>query len=101
VIVEAAKGEGRQPYIIAGKDGRMIFVMGHLEYDADTLKEEYERDKEKREDVDQPKHYSTQNPSNEWRSHGYLLYSNWLNYYVYQTTPFDLETAQSKEEGKR
>lgn len=82
-------------YIIARKDGRQIFVMGHSEYDPLTLKTEYERDLEKGIDIKIPKNYFTDNdPSKEpvvkWRSHANLLFSNWLNYYVYQETPFNL-----------
>ena len=82
-------------YIVASKDGRQVFVLGHPEYDADTLANEYWRDKNKGLDIDIPKNYfPDDNPNNPptatWYSHAQLLYSNWLNYYVYQTTPFDL-----------
>ncbi len=81
--------------IAATDKGRQIFITGHLEYDADTLKKEYERDLG-RSDVKLPKNYfpgddPAKSPIVSWRSHANLLYSNWLNYFVYQTTPFDLD----------
>jgi len=83
-------------YMVASTDGRMIFVFGHPEYDRLTLKAEYDRDRGKGLAIDPPAHYFPDNdPSREpkmsWRSHAHLLYSNWLNYSVYQGTPFDLE----------
>lgn len=82
-------------YIASSKHGSRIFVMGHSEYDPMTLKSEYDRDKGIRNDVPIPKHYfKNDDPAKEpvvrWRSHSNLLFSNWLNYYVYQTTPFDI-----------
>ena len=82
-------------YIVASKDGRHIFVMGHSEYDPDVLKYEYDRDIAKGLDIALPKNYYTDNdpekpPVDMWRAHGNLLYGNWLNYYVYQETPYDL-----------
>ncbi|MGE5328634.1 MAG: homoserine O-acetyltransferase MetA [Deltaproteobacteria bacterium] len=82
-------------YLVASKDGRQIFATGHSEYDAITLKSEYERDIAKGLDIAIPKNYYTDdNPANEpivrWRGHANLLFSNWLNYYVYQETPYDL-----------
>ena len=73
--------------------GRQIFVMGHPEYDRVTLDKEYKRDKDKGLDIKMPVNYypnddDRQKPRLQWRSHGNILYSNWLNYYVYQTTPF-------------
>lgn len=81
--------------IIATKDGKNIFVTGHSEYDRDTLKEEYMRDLEKGMDIEMPKNYFPDNdisktPCIIWRAHANLLFSNWLNYYVYQTTPYNL-----------
>lgn len=81
-------------YIIARKDGRQIFVSGHSEYDACTLKDEYERDRKKGISIDIPVNYfpddnPAKKPIQTWRSNGYLLFSNWLNYYVYQETPYD------------
>ncbi len=82
-------------YIVSSKDGRHIFITGHAEYDADTLKLEYERDIAKGFDIEVPKNYFPDNdaaktPVVRWRSHANLLFSNWLNYYVYQKTPFNL-----------
>lgn len=82
-------------YIAASKDGRQIFVTGHSEYDELTLKEEYDRDIAKGLNIEVPANYFLNNdPSREpmvkWRSHANLLYVNWLNYYVYQETPYDL-----------
>ncbi|NLN05164.1 MAG: homoserine O-succinyltransferase [Clostridiaceae bacterium] len=81
--------------ICASKDRRQIFMTGHLEYDRDTLKLEYERDLAKGLNPDIPKNYfpnddPTQRPYHQWKSHAYLMYANWLNYYVYQATPYDL-----------
>ncbi len=83
-------------YIVANSNFRQIFVMGHSEYDSNTLKEEYLRDKEKGLDIQIPKHYfRDDNPDNEvislWKAHSSLLYTNWLNY-VYQVTPYDIDT---------
>lgn len=94
-------------YIAATKSGGQIFVMGHSEYDPLTLKGEYERDLEKGiENVPFPKHYfKYDDPNNEpivkWRSHSNLLFSNWLNYYVYQQTPYDLHQVQVTKKIKR
>jgi hypothetical protein len=82
-------------FAAATPDKRQIFVCGHLEYDADTLSTEYFRDVKKGLDIDVPKHYfpnddPSQPPIVSWRAHGQLFYSNWLNYYVYQATPYDL-----------
>jgi len=82
-------------YMVSSADGRMIFVFGHPEYDRLTLKSEYDRDMGKGLPIAPPAHYFPENdPSREpkmsWRSHAHLLYSNWLNYSVYQSTPFDL-----------
>ncbi len=82
-------------YIVANKNGRQIFVTGHSEYDPLTLKAEYDRDIAKGLNIKVPKNYfPDDNPLNKpvvkWRSHANLLFSNWLNYYVYQNTPYDL-----------
>jgi homoserine O-succinyltransferase len=82
-------------YMAASRDGRRVFVTGHPEYDRLTLKGEYDRDLAKGMDIVMPRNYFPgDDPSVEppmvWRSHAHLLYANWLNYYVYQTTPFDL-----------
>jgi len=83
-------------YIVSSKDGRLIFVTGHSEYDDNSLKTEYERDVAKGLDIAVPKHYfphddPTQQPLVTWRSHANLLFTNWLNYHVYQETPYDLD----------
>lgn len=82
-------------YIVASKNGKQIFVTGHSEYDCCTLQEEYERDVNKGVDIALPQNYFPENnpsfaPVLMWRAHSNLLFSNWLNYYVYQETPFDL-----------
>lgn len=82
-------------YVISTARGRQIFVTGHSEYDADTLKREYVRDVEAGLPIHVPKNYFPQDdpsqpPLVSWRSHANLLYSNWLNYFVYQVTPYDL-----------
>lgn len=84
-------------YAVSTNKGRQIFVTGHSEYDRDTLKNEYIRDKEKGLDIDIPKNYfqnndPTKEPIVSWKSHANLLFSNWLNYFVYQATPFDIDT---------
>lgn len=81
-------------YIVASKDGRQIFVSGHSEYDPLSLKTEYDRDISKGINIKIPKnYYKNDNPENSpivrWRSHSALLFTNWLNYYVYQETPYD------------
>lgn len=81
------------PFIISANEGKQIMITGHLEYDATTLGEEYKRDQERGMDIQIPVHYfpnndPTRQPLNRWRSHAHLLFSNWLNYYVYQETPF-------------
>ena len=100
--VAAAKGvkllavsEEAGVYMAASEDGRMVFVTGHPEYDRLTLKAEYDRDVAKGLPIAVPRNYFPHDdPSKEpmvtWRSHAHLLYANWLNYYVYQSTPFDL-----------
>ncbi|MDA3891623.1 MAG: homoserine O-succinyltransferase [Salinivirgaceae bacterium] len=82
-------------YIVGSKDGRQVFVTGHSEYDPTTLKEEYERDVNKGLEMEVPKNYFIDNnPENQprvkWKSHAHLLFSNWLNYYVYQATPYNI-----------
>jgi homoserine O-succinyltransferase len=82
-------------YIVSTRDERKIFVTGHSEYDALTLKSEYDRDTAKGLDIGVPdNYYPDDNPNSEpivkWRSHASLLFSNWLNYCVYQETPYDL-----------
>ena len=83
-------------YAISTAEGRQIFITGHSEYDADTLANEYFRDLNEGKPIEIPKNYFPEdNPQNEpivtWRSHANLLFSNWLNYFVYQTTPYDIK----------
>jgi homoserine O-succinyltransferase len=83
-------------YAISTKNGRQIFITGHSEYDAETLKREYMRDKNAGLPIDVPVNYfpnddDTKAPIVKWRSHANLLFSNWLNYFVYQTTPYNLD----------
>lgn len=82
-------------YIVGDNVGKQFFITGHSEYDPLTLKGEYERDKNKGLDINVPKNYFPNDdpkmpPIVRWRSHANLLFSNWLNYYVYQQTPYDL-----------
>ncbi len=86
-------------YIITDKNERRFFITGHSEYDADTLQKEYMRDVNKGLDIDVPKNYfpdddPAKDPIVKWRSHANLLYSNWLNYFVYQTTPYDIKSIK-------
>lgn len=83
-------------YIAKSTDSKHFFVFGHPEYDLDTLMREYERDTASGKNMALPLHYfpnddPTQQPENTWRAHAQLLYTNWLNYYVYQTTPYNLD----------
>lgn len=83
--------------IVLAQDGKQIFVMGHPEYDRVSLDKEYKRDKEKGSDIALPKNYYPQDepghlPNLVWRAHANAMYTNWLNYYVYQVTPYELET---------
>ena len=83
-------------YIAMTDQGRQIYVTGHSEYDADTLAKEYFRDKEQGLPIELPKNYfpdddDSKAPVMSWRAHANLLYSNWLNYFVYQTTPYNIE----------
>jgi homoserine O-succinyltransferase len=96
-----AESEEAGVYIAGSKDGRHIFVTGHSEYDPFTLKAEYDRDVNKGLPIHIPKNYypnddPARTPHVRWRGHANLLYSNWLNYYVYQTTPFDLKEIPVK-----
>lgn len=94
-ITILAESEEAGFFLGMANEGRRIFVMGHPEYDRVTLDGEYKRDKGKGLDIQLPKNYYADNdPENKplllWRSHANNLYTNWLNYYVYQTTPYDL-----------
>ena len=86
-------------YAVSTKNGKQIFITGHSEYDADTLLNEYNRDVSQGLPIEIPKNYfknddPKKNPVVSWRSHANLLYSNWLNYFVYQTTPYDIESIK-------
>jgi len=92
-ILASSKDAG--VYIVSTEGGKQIFVTGHSEYDANTLKNEYVRDVNAGLDIKIPKNYFEDNdpqkePVVSWRSHANLLYTNWLNYFVYQTTPYDI-----------
>ncbi len=87
-------------FLVIAEDGRQIFVMGHPEYDRLTLDKEYKRDKERGLEIGLPVNYYPNDdagakPLLQWRSHGNILYSNWINYYVYQNTPYEfINTAE-------
>jgi len=87
-------------YAVATKKGRQIFVTGHSEYDAETLKNEYLRDVSLGRPIDIPENYFPNNdptkpPLVSWRGHAHLLFSNWLNYFVYQSTPYDVNRVKT------
>jgi homoserine O-succinyltransferase len=91
-----AESEEAGVYLVASEDERQVFVTGHPEYDRDTLKSEYDRDVGRGLDISIPRNYfpgddPARTPLMTWRSHAFLLYANWLNYCVYQRTPFDLQ----------
>ena len=92
-----AESEESGVLLVKSNNNRQIFMTGHLEYDTETLEMEYRRDLKKGlTNVEMPKHYfpnddPTQRPISTWRSIAHLFYSNWLNYYVYQETPYELE----------
>jgi len=92
-----ASSEEAGIYAISTEGGRQVYITGHSEYDPLTLKAEYDRDKNRGLPIEVPKNYfpdddDTKDPIVNWRSHANLLYHNWLNYYVYQTTPYDLDS---------
>jgi homoserine O-succinyltransferase len=92
ILVESAEAG---VYVLATRDGRQVFVTGHSEYDPLTLKKEYDRDVAAGLPIAVPVNYypgddPTQFPLVSWRGHAHLLFANWINYYVYQETPFDL-----------
>ncbi|MCL2030772.1 MAG: homoserine O-succinyltransferase [Oscillospiraceae bacterium] len=96
-VLAASKEAGF--YLAMSEGGRKVFASGHLEYDAETLSGEYFRDLSKGIGIAIPENYFPENdpartPAKTWRSHAHLLYSNWLNYYVYQATPYDLPSAR-------
>lgn len=89
-----SKSDDAGAFIVMSNDAKHIMITGHLEYDAGTLGEEYARDLKKGVNVNIPANYfpnddANKEPLNTWRSHTHLLFSNWLNYYVYQETPFE------------
>ena len=95
-----ASSEEAGVYAMSTENGRQIFITGHSEYDADTLNKEYKRDIAAGKEIDIPKNYfpnddPTLPPLVTWRSHANLLYSNWLNYFVYQTTPYDIKRIEN------
>lgn len=88
-----SESEDAGVFLIKSVDDKHVMVTGHLEYEATTLAEEYQRDIDKGLEIDVPENYFKNNdpavrPLNTWRSHAHLLFSNWLNYYVYQETPY-------------
>jgi homoserine O-succinyltransferase len=88
-------------FVVASQDGRQIYVTGHLEYDANTLHLEYMRDISRGLPITVPRNYYPHNdpeqkPLVTWRAHGHLFFSNWLNYCVYQETPFEIDQISSK-----
>ena len=92
-------------YAVMNKEGRQIFITGHAEYDPETLKGEYFRDKALGLPIRVPENYfpeddDTKDPIVRWRGHANLLFSNWLNYFVYQTTPYDIMSIGDEEEKK-
>ncbi|MBE6249376.1 MAG: homoserine O-succinyltransferase [Prevotella sp.] len=85
--------------MVMARGGREFFITGHLEYAPNTLDHEYRRDRDIRDDVELPRHYyrnddPDQKPMVTWRAHANLLYNNWINYYVYQETPFDINKIE-------
>lgn len=94
-----AEGEESGVSMVLARGGREFFVTGHLEYAPNTLDSEYKRDFEKRDDVELPKNYyrhddPEQGPKVIWRAHANLFFQNWINYYVYQTTPYDISKIE-------
>jgi homoserine O-succinyltransferase len=90
-------------YAVRSKQGRQIFITGHSEYDPETLKNEYVRDVRLGKPIEIPKNYfpdddPSKPPLVSWRAHANLLFSNWLNYFVYQTTPYDVKKIANKED---
>ena len=91
-----AEGDESGVSLVMAREGREFFITGHLEYAPDTLDREYRRDKDVRDDVDLPRNYYRNDdpklgPLVRWRAHANLLFANWINYYVYQTTPYNIE----------
>jgi len=99
-----AESDDAGVYIVGARDGRHLFITGHSEYDPLTLKGEYDRDVNKGLPIHVPKNYypnddPARDPNVRWRGHANLLYANWLNYYVYQVTPYDVNAipAETKQ----
>lgn len=94
-----SESDGAGVYMIMARGGREVYVTGHSEYSPNTLRDEYFRDKEKGLPIQIPENYFPENdPSREpvvrWRAHANLLFTNWLNYFVYQETPYDIKTIR-------
>ncbi len=94
-----AEGDECGVSMVMARGGREFFITGHLEYAPNTLDTEYRRDRDVRDDVELPRHYyynddPAQPPMVTWRAHANLLYNNWINYYVYQETPFDINKIE-------
>ncbi|MBQ8229201.1 MAG: homoserine O-succinyltransferase [Clostridia bacterium] len=99
-ILSSSKAGG--VYAVSSKNGRQIFITGHSEYDPDTLKFEYDRDVSQGKPIKIPENYypnddPTKPPMVTWRGHANLLYSNWLNYFVYQSTPYDIKKVEAEK----
>ncbi len=97
-----ASSEKAGIYALLTDNGKQVFITGHSEYDANTLKDEYLRDLERGDTIHIPENYfpnddASADPIVKWRSHAHLLYSNWLNYFVYQTTPFDISEIKNNK----
>jgi homoserine O-succinyltransferase len=98
-----ASSEEAGVYVVKTEQGKQIFITGHSEYDADTLEKEYLRDKNAGLPIDMPKNYypsddDTRRPIVSWRSSANLLFMNWLNYFVYQATPYELDAIGTERE---
>jgi homoserine O-succinyltransferase/O-acetyltransferase len=96
-IISESKESG--VYIVKSKNGKQFFVTGHSEYDPSTLKKEYDRDTKNGMEINVPSNYypnndPTKKPIVKWRAHAHLLFANWMNYYVYQQTAFELEETK-------
>lgn len=94
-VMLVAESEISGVSICMARGGREFFITGHMEYNPDTLDNEYKRDFGKRDDVEMPKNYyidddPAKGPKVTWRAHANLLFTNWINYYVYQKTPYDI-----------
>lgn len=90
-------------HVVAGYKGRQFFVTGHFEYERDTLALEYKRDRKRGIAIHAPRHYfpgddPSKKPALSWQSHAFLFYSNWLNYFVYQGTPYDLAELEDAQD---